>query len=268
MIGTIIGAAVIASGIKEMIRNSAFDAGSIEEAKKKDQLLYVDHSGRTRFVENDMLARFEWDTVTGDRWLEGGTDYMRPLVNLSELWREVYYEKQKKKSDNGKTVINDIMIPVNTRPDTCKSSFAIKNWNDEYYCYGQRYKDLDTGDIYVVRRVVINEVRREKKNPYTYKHIGYFYMDVKTRKLIRITDDFKQENANAKAPETKEMLKQMMCDWNQSIDDGSWNKNNIDKNDIFYWRDYYFNESDGYQKSSYVEIQQMGEYSPKLKTKI
>lgn len=232
----LIGGAI--SGTKGFIENEqAKNRGYQRKLEGNNDIgLYVDRKGTTRLLSTNELASIEYDYLTGDAWLCTGAPLTRKR-NLSKEWRDNYFEQIKIHSINGKTVINDVCIRDHITPHDAKL-LGFK-WDNRYYAYGQWYKDIETGNLFVAR--MIN---------------GYkFYMDITNGKLVRLTDD------NMKAAISggwfdEDMINQIIIDFN------SYRKMPSDSSNVIDWNVFY--------KNKYIEIcpgndehKMMGQAQPK-----
>lgn len=173
LIYNLVGGAI--SGTKGWIENEyAKERGYQRQINGTNDVgLYTDRKGSTRLLSTNELAKIEYDYLTGDAWLCTGAPSTRKR-NLSKEWRDNYYTHIKENPIKGKTVVNDVYIRDHITSNDVKSMDI--RWNNKYYAYGQWYKDIDSGKLYVIRTI----------NAYK------FYMDISTGKLVRITDEEKK----------------------------------------------------------------------------
>lgn len=198
---------------------------------------YIDYRGVTRDLDTDDFVETERCYITGDLWLKHGAPSRR-VRNLSKEWRDAYYEKMKINHSINQTVTNDISIRRGSKPDILNKT----PWNNMYYCEGQWYKDLSNGKLYVERDASI--IKNNKK------YIGTFYMDIKTRKLIRLSDSYLNRYGHDLSDE---IVKEIIVLWNNSIIE---DESDYDK--------YYYNNLNGIiGEESMKELEMMGKVRPK-----
>ena len=110
ILGTAIGG--FGSWLLGSVRNEEgkYIGRKLQEGGKNSVGLYVDRRGITRLLSTGEGVCIECSPFTGDMFLcyEGGV--RKPSVNLSEKWRDQYYEYIKKHPIPNRTVINDIYI--------------------------------------------------------------------------------------------------------------------------------------------------------------
>ena len=246
------GTAYTISGIKagmSQARNKK--EGRIrKEQGNNPENFYVDRKGGMRDLDTDQWAKRENDRLTGDIWIRYGAPSVR-VRNISAEWRKAFYNKMKANPEPGRTVVNSIRILEHQSPDTIK--WTDTKWRNEYWCVGQWYKDLVTGRLYVIRIYTI-----EIEDTVHKKYSGEFYMDIKTRKLVRLTDDFIRDNKRTHFL-SNEIAQTMIDKWNQEIDSGMHEL----RSDVSYdWHQYYFNRYNGYSIQSRKELEMMGNCKP------
>lgn len=247
MFGLIYAAAVgigcLVSGTRCLIENEHWK----EEGRRRldnPGNVYIDRKGTMRDLTTNRITSFEKDWITGDVFLRYDTSSVRSR-NLSKEWRDRYYAELKEHPIDGKTVVNDIR--VKKRAWTEKNIISINHgvWVDKYYCSGQWYKDLETGDLYVARRVENYD----------------FYMKIVNGRLVRLTDDFVKNNQGKE--EVFEKAKEILEKYNKSKDDGTW-KNGYIMLDVkeIYSDVFYLNRAEAYCSSAYEEVKMMGMAAP------
>ncbi len=122
--------------------------------KHKDGMTYIDTRGRSRLLSNNELVFYTYDK-NGDYVLEdiSGNIYK----NFSKEERENELNKRIKKAlDNSETTY------------CVDDDHHRKDW----VCKGKRFKDFQSGDVYVIRYI---------------KH-KYYYMDISNGMIVRKTD--------------------------------------------------------------------------------
>lgn len=122
--------------------------------KHKDGMTYIDTRGRSRLLSNNELVFYTYDK-NGDYVLEdiSGNIYK----NFSKEERENELNKRIKKAlDNSETTY-------------CVDD---DNHRKDWVCKGKRFKDFQSGDVYVIRYI---------------KH-KYYYMDISNGMIVRKTD--------------------------------------------------------------------------------
>lgn len=125
--------------------------------KRPDGLTYLDVKGQTRFLSNDEPAFYFYRN--GDYILEDMSG--RIHRNFSEEQR---IEKRNKRKQEA--------LSKN------ESTYCVDD-NDhrhDWYCRGKRFKDFETGDVYVIRLIKFK----------------YYYMNVANGMVVRETDYQKQ----------------------------------------------------------------------------
>lgn len=127
-----------------------------DEAINQCKETYISYDGSTRLVSTDEKVLWKNDLVTQDRILIS-VDSGKVIKNLSEEKRK--FERKISKA-------------VSEKSNKTVYLFDRDNHFHEKVV-GERYKDLSTGEEYVIRR--LNAV--------------YYYMSVESGKLIRITDN-------------------------------------------------------------------------------
>ncbi len=129
-----------------------------EENKVKfqnpDGLTYVDIEGKSRFLSNNEVGFYTYDR-NGDYVLEDASGYI--YKNFS---------KEKKEKEQTKRYTEAIK---NNETTYCIDDNDHKN---DWYCKGKRFKDVQTGDIYVIRRL----------------NYTYWYLNITNGMIIRKTD--------------------------------------------------------------------------------
>ena len=115
---------------------------------------YIDHDGVSRDLKTNKYRSITRD-INGDRHL-WGTDIGD--INLSQINRQKEYDKFKRSPVTGRTTVYWSPSPVYKE--------------DKAVLLGKRYKDLETGNILIVR---------------THKALD-FYVDTKTLQVLRYTD--------------------------------------------------------------------------------
>lgn len=237
------GIGCLVSGTKCFIQN--------EQAKERGRNradnpanAYFDRKGAMRDLATNRFVDYVKDNMTGDICLRYDCSFTLTR-NLSKEWRDHYYAELKEHPIDGKTVINDINVKKHaylSKDDSISPSYYP--WNDRYYCTGQWYKDLNTGDLYVARKIE-----------------GYdFYMKIITGKLVRLTDDFIMNNRDKEG--VFEKAQEILNKYNQSKDDGTWQGKYPSTIKALYCDKFYLNYSEVLCGSSINEKMMMGMSCP------
>jgi hypothetical protein len=138
--------------------HSILDNIENEKCKSKYEhpngITYVDVKGRTRLLSNDELVYYV-NNSNGDYVLEDESGNI--YKNFSEEQRKQKNNERKNEAINKK-----------------ETTFCIddNNYCKDWICKGKRFKDLNTGDIYVIR----------------YINYKYYYMNISNGMIIRKTD--------------------------------------------------------------------------------
>lgn len=166
--------------------------------------IYIDRLGVTRDLKTNELVNGSHCKITGDLWIKRGNN----IINISKQWRDEFYQYSKQHRVPEITVVNDIEVKPNLTPNSMK--FNYLSWDDKYYCEGQWYKDLNNGELYVIRRECnLN-----------------FYMNINTRLYERLADE--QVQTDIDNSKVKEII-----DKHNSI---------VATKDFWNKREYYFND--------------------------
>lgn len=243
----LIGGAI--SGTKGFIENEqAKNRGYQRQLEGKNNVvLYVDRKGVTRLLSTNEFANIKYDYVTGDAWLCIGAPSKR-VRNLSQEWRDDYYERIKNNPIPGKTVIEDKEIRYNVSKNTADIAHeldpAAPMWSNTFYAYGQWYKDIKTGHLYCARRYKGHD----------------FYMDILSGEFVRITDEWcetlKKNNIYNKY-DIDEIIKTFNLDRK--------GYNGKPKNDdLSYKWEYWFLDNHIVGRGRSVEREMMGQVAPRF----
>lgn len=117
-----------------------------------DGLTYVDTKGRSRLVSNDEVVFYTWQN--GDYVLERMNGSIIKNFSLEKRKNQINENLQKALANNETTYCID------------------ENNHEKERCKGKRFKDLKTGETYVIRRL-----------KYT-----YWYLNIDTGMIVRKTD--------------------------------------------------------------------------------
>lgn len=169
--------------------------------KHPNNLTYIDTKGRSRLLSNDEIV-FYTHNKNGDYILENESGYV--YKNFSEEMRVQNLNERRENSLKNQ-----------------ESTYCIDENNHckDWVCKGKRFKDFNTGDIYVIRYI-------------KYK---YYYMNVSNGMLVRKTDwQIKQD-------ELKKNIKTCLND-NLNIDEFNNNQIKI-KNSSLLFRNFDYNSS-------------------------
>lgn len=270
MLGTLVGGAV--SGVKGLVENEYLKENGKQKRLHGNNIanVYMDRNGVTRDIVTDRPAFGERDIVTGDLWVRHGTPSIR-VRNISQEWRDQNYKHYFLYPETNRTVTIDINIPADAI-NLKKSLFNETPWKKEFSCYGQWYKDLKDGSLYVIRHFStpsLFQVMNLTKKQHLYYLENYydveFYMDVHSRKFIRLSDDY-IEKENKKDPNDrvpKEIIETIKTAWNNRIVSGYTSDFHDESAGSIYWDDYYFNRLDVIpSKRTMKEIDSMGKARP------
>lgn len=146
----LLSAGVVKNKIEEKIENDKCKV----MYENSDGLTYTDSKGHSRLMSNNEMVFYG---------LDKNGDYV--LENLSgNIIKNYSLEKRNNKLNKEKQLAIE----------TTASTYCIDNDNhkNDWICQGKRFKDIKTGDIYVIRCI---------------KH-KYYYMDIKNGFLVRKTD--------------------------------------------------------------------------------
>ena len=247
MIGILYTLGNIILGAASGIRGAAEDENLKQHSRKlyrqgkNPYELYVDRKGVTRLLSNGMPAKIQHDYLTGDTWLWVGSP-LKPEINLTKEWRKEYYNYFRENPVQGKTTTIDIFVRYQPNRNIVEYE-ETSYWTNQYYAYGQWYKDLETGDLYVKRKIGCKE----------------YYMYVKNGLLARISDEeylreLKDETYN------EDEIKQFIHAFNTK------RTTMPDKYAKSYeWECFYMNQNgDCFSNVSDEERRMMGELAPRL----
>ncbi len=230
MFGFLYSVYLAGAALIDSIKGNIYDFKSKERWATKQAIgenpynIYFDRKGAMRDLVSGNYATIEKDNITGDVYLCEGLPSRR-FRNLSAEWRKLFFENERENRVLGRTVCPDIDVVY--KADATLAYDHIGNptgWRNSYYAYGQWYRDLDTEDLYVCRRV---------------RGID-FYMDVRLGKLVRITDKQKKIfEENPQSAVSKEDILLIQIEYNHSKEDGSWNEGNYRQSSKEYWETFY-----------------------------
>ena len=158
MFGIIVAIIIIIYLVYSSISNSIEDGKGKRLFKDESTNTYLDHNGVSRDLKTDKYRSITVD-YNGDRHL-WGKDIGD--INLSRNKRIEEYEHYKRNPIKGRTTVYWEPSPI----------YKLGERN----VLGKRYKDIETGDIYVVRSN-------------NWKH---YYVEINKLKVIRYTDSQKR----------------------------------------------------------------------------
>lgn len=150
----IVGTGLEGHSIMDKVENDNRRVNNVDP----DEMTYLDTKGKTRFVSDNKQAFYQ--TINGDMCLVDAKGNIRKncTADKREEKRNASYEKA---IANGET------------------TYCIDEREHRFeHPQGQRFKDLKTGDVYLIRRI------RGK----------YYYIDFKTGDVVRKTDDQLKED--------------------------------------------------------------------------
>lgn len=158
------------TNIKNCIENENRRQNSIHRGKET----YIDERGCERLVSNNqkVIKTYIYKKTAGEEY----KDYVLKVMESNEIIRN-YSEEERNKEENLKynqAIAND------------KTTYRLGSKNDHYLgtaMPGYRYKDIKTGDIYVIR--VFNGAR--------------YYMNIKNGEIVRMTDGQLKAEKDVKA---------------------------------------------------------------------
>lgn len=151
---------MLSSAVTRLIKSSN-DAVKNEELKKRplgDGTWYIDCNGFTRLVSNNRPVLVGFYNKSGHEVI---TDLHTGAVYKNYTLEKIRSEYAKNVEDHKKYGGSTICLGISNNYVHAKNEVK-----------GARYKDVETGDIYVIR-----------KNGY-----GYCYYDVESEKVVRRTD--------------------------------------------------------------------------------
>ncbi len=237
-----IGSAI--SGTKAMIENQQRidKANELKKQGKNLANVYTDIYGHTRDLSTGksvMIDHINCESEGRDVYLRN--QYGDPIRNLSEERRQQAYREARKHYDPRKSVMKWKDGPRR----------GTEGENGQPYYYGEQYKDLRTGRIYVCRRFKIPKEIYGKGNL-----SSSYYMNVETGLLVRETDSQKENRKREKYTVPEDAVTRFMEYFNQKQStegyyykskqpkDFDWNgeEKNFDK--IIRLGMYYCNEND------------------------
>lgn len=191
MFGAIFIFTLIICGIVYIISSAIENSENKKKYKDNISNTYMGYDGIYRDLDTDK-PRFMY-RQNGDRYMKGDDI---GIVNISQLERDKEYEQAKNKSIDGKTVSFYSNEPANAY--TCE---RIKK--------GVRYKDLENGEIYVVRQD---------------RYRNRFFVTLNNR-VVRFTDmerKNKIEFNNYDEQKEKELVREFQEEINKASNDPYW----------------------------------------------
>lgn len=196
---------------KDSIKGSKINRERKEQAirdyynGRNDSRTYIDNKGSLRDIDTDQKVIFDNDYSTGDLWISD--------VHLNRM-RNVTAEKRERKKIEAKHN-NDSLhttIELGKKDEVSYFDPALKTIVRELLPKGYWYQDINTGEKYVERSIGWNSIKKDLllskmedrlnidlKEKLPERFHGYFYMNVETGLLVRISDralqyDFKQKD--------------------------------------------------------------------------
>lgn len=143
------------------VKNNNENEKNKEKYRHPNGMTYIDIKGRSKLISNNELVFYTHDK-NGDYILEDASGNV--YRNFSKEERKQRLNERKKNSQN------------NNETTYCIDDDKHQN---DWICKGKRFKDFQTGDIYVVRCI-------------NYK---YYYMNISNGMVVRKTDwQIKQED--------------------------------------------------------------------------
>jgi len=270
-LGVLVGGAI--SGTKCAIENIQAKERGYQRKEQGENLanVYIDRKGATRDLATNKFASIERDVLTGDMWVRHGAPSVR-VRNVSKEWRDKNYSNHIIYPEDGRTVVIDIEIPANSICLKESLLFHGMQWKKEYLCYGQWYKDLNDGSLYVIRHFpttllyqVMNLTKEQEMDCLKNYYDVEFYMDVHSRKFVRLTDEYIEEEGkkDPKDRVPKEVVERIKTGWNNRIENDRASEF-LDEDSLgIYWNDYYFNNFNvEVSKRTEKEINSMGKARP------
>lgn len=175
---------------KGAVKRGIHDAKSSSAALNDGKLTYIDFLGRTREVVSNDQVMFEVEPLSQDwgyRIIEPKSKNHGVFVSISAIERAAMWEKYHQAWINGKPIIDDPDYPPITVVEWERHG---SNYDNPHYkiryqngiqknkprkCRGRRYRDIETGRMFVER-----EYGGIQKVSY--------YMDAETGEPIRLSD--------------------------------------------------------------------------------
>lgn len=154
MFGLIYSMIVSAGAISHKMNENIENKRNKIKYKSPDGLTYLDTNGRSRLISNDELVFYTHDK-NGDYILEDVSGHV--YKNFSKEQREKEFHER-----------------INLASKNNETTYCIDD-NDhskDWVCKGKRFKDFNTGNVYVIRQI-------------KYK---YYYMDISNGFIVRKTD--------------------------------------------------------------------------------
>jgi len=184
-IGLSIGGVI--HGVKSSIENSEFKQRGIERERRGENLThtYMDRMGREFDVRTGRQCIVTYDVDSNDRIVKDLKTGV-VLYNLTQEKKEKQFQKDKLKSPEGtRAIYYGYWDWQNTR--------LVDPNNKTNRYIGKIYRDINTGALYILRKITWDsEDMRFDSNYYNKNCTAEFYMDIKTAKLIDLTDDEKE----------------------------------------------------------------------------
>ena len=204
---TLLGLGAYGKGlIKNGITDAAESAKSIEEGRP----WYIDARGNQREVVSNELIMTKVDRYTGDAGYEiidPRSKRLHTFINTDKAKREEKWKRYHDAWISGEAIVDDpsaapITVIEWEKPNSEIDNEYFKFWTSDGYklnkpraCRGRRKKDIETGRLFVCRKMSYCIVQKDQWNLKTGKKEDRviwtkfdYYMDAETGMAVRLTD--------------------------------------------------------------------------------
>lgn len=179
---------------------------------------YIDHNGRTKDIKTGE-ARVVWPDEHDEVWVRDV--YGKKLRNLTQEKKIEAWQEKVAKCPERKAVYYDIWSRRSSKVRG-KSPFDV--------VVGRVYKDTQTGELYLPRRISWNPTTNNKPKSTNFSNepgvYASFYMRVTDGTLVSLKDDW-QEDCKGENCANSEQIDAFMKYFNQKQREGGWIKDNI-----------------------------------------
>lgn len=160
------GGACCVKGVRDAIENEQYKQKYHDDSTG----IYYDRNMKKHDKNTGRIVTYQQDNKTKDMWVVDA-ETCKPLRNITMDEAEMHYLEEKQKFLAGKT-----------------NKTYVRYGRDEHRydkCVGIRFKDLATGKLYVMRKII-------ERDPYskkiTYRDVCSCLMDMDTGEYIRPSD--------------------------------------------------------------------------------
>lgn len=152
--------------IGKTIRDDSINNERINKAKNNNQITYLDANGVERSVSNGHKTRIEYNYITDERKI---VDVKTGKV-LKDITKELWSEKEEKRREEAIKRGKPTYIILSQNFDGQRYAYEVSKRG----CEGSRFKDVETGEVYVKRGL---------------GEAGIWYMKVTNGHLVKLTED-------------------------------------------------------------------------------